>query len=581
MDKKGPASIATTKAWIKIWRLIRPYIFTVFMAIGLSLCASGLKGAMAWLSKPAMDYVLVQGRREYLFALPAGIFLLYILRGLADCSQAYLMANAGLKLVRDLRNRVFENLVHMPISRAVKWKAGDIISRQLMDIALFGHILSDSFSVFLVEFPTVVVLIGVAFYRRWDISTLTFILLPLIALGTRTFGRLVKKRRIKVQEYLSRITHRMNEAYNGLKVIKIFGIIDEKIAQFLRENHVAYHQDSRVVLLKQGTRFFVDLISGSAVAIIIGWGGWLISQGKMTTGDLFSVIVSLGMLFTPLKRLGSAYNILQESIGVLERIEEYMSIKAEEVEGAPARPLSRSLKFDRVSFSYNNDDPIIKDFDLDVPAGKMLAIAGPSGSGKSTLVDLVCRFLTPRAGRILWDGKDVQELNLLELRSHIGLVSQEIVLFTDTIRDNIAAGRRGATEEEIIEAAKAADAHDFIMNLPQGYDTVLDEKGLNLSGGQRQRIALARAILKDPSLLILDEATSALDMASELAIQRALRELKKGRTTVVIAHRLSTIQDADIIVVMDRGRIVARGSHAELLSRCPYYKELFSIMKRE
>jgi len=568
-------------AWKKIWNLIRPYISIVILSIILSLVASGLKGIIAWLVKPAMDRVFIEGQRQYLLALPIGMFLVFVLRGVADCTQAYLMANAGLRLVRDLRNKLFINMVRMPVSRSAQWRSGDIISRQLMDVALFGHVLSDSFSVFLVEVPTVIVLMGVAFYRGRSIALLALTLLPLVALGTRSFGRLVKKRRIEVQKFMGRLTHRMNEAHNGLKVIKNFGMTDDKIGQFMTENQRVYHQDSRVVLFKQGTRLFIDLISGSAVAIILGWGGVLIARGAMTTGDLFSIIVSLGMLFTPLKRLGSAYNILQESVGVLERIEEYLNVQPELIQGKEAWPLHKALRLEGVTFSYpNSPEPILKDVNLEIPAGKMVAIVGPSGAGKSTLVDLFVRFITPDRGKILWDDTDIQSFNIESLRAQIGLVTQEVILFSDSILENIAAGRPSASFEEVVEAAKMADAHDFISALPDGYYTVLDERGLNLSGGQRQRIALARAILKDPSLLILDEATSALDTVSEQAIQRALQEIKKGRTTVVIAHRLSTIVNADLIVIMDRGKIVALGDHEGLLVSSPLYRELFNAWQK-
>jgi len=581
----GRSSTFGRSVWrpaIRILCLVRPYVPAMVAAIALSLLASGLKGAIAWLTKPVINYVFVEGKREYLLALPAGVFVIYILRSIADCSQAYLMADAGLKLVRDLRNRLFENLLAMPVSRALTWKSGDIISRQLMDVALFGHILSDSFSVFLVEFPTVIVLVCVALYRRWDISVLSLIVLPLIGLGTRTFGRLVKRRRMVVQEFLSRITHRMNEAYAGLKIIKIFGMATGKVMQFKEENNKVCHQNSRVVLFKQGTRFFIDLVSGSAVCLIIGWGGWLITEGRMTTGDLFSVIVSLGMLFTPLKRLGSAYNILQESIVVLERIEDYLSVDAERLKGRPVAPLRNSLRLERVLFRYPGaPEPAVRDLDLEFPAGKMTAIVGPSGAGKSTLVDLIAGFVVPGKGRILWDGLDLRGLDLEALRSMIGLVTQEVVLFSDTIRENIAAARPGATDEEITRAAIAAGAHEFIMRLPMGYDTVLDERGLNLSGGQRQRIAMARAILKDPPLLILDEATSSLDTVSEQAVQQAILRLKSGRTTLIVTHRLNMIQHADQIVVLDRGKIAAKGSHEELLAASNLYQELFEPYQKK
>ncbi len=564
-------------AWKRIWRLIRPYTPLVLTSILLSLVASGLKGIIAWSVKPALDQLFLKGQTGYLLVFSLGMFLLIILKGLSDCSQAYLMANAGLRLIRDLRNRLFVNLVNMPISQASKWSTGDFISRQLMDVSLFGHVLSDSFSVFLVEVPTILVLIGVALYRGRTMALVLFLFLPMIAMGTRMLGRLVKKKRIKVQQFLSRISHRMNEAKNGLKIIKVFGMTVPKIHQFMQENQEAYCEDSRVVLFKQGTRLFIDFISGFAVALVLGWGGLRVSQGMMTPGDLFSLVVSLGMLFTPLKRLGSAYNILQESIGILDRIEEYLNIPPEKGNGKRALPLEKGISFRGVTF-FHPGSPVatLKNVTLNIPAKKLVAIVGPSGAGKSTLVDLIVRFFSPDQGAIYWDDTDLQQLDIETLRAQIGLVTQDVVLFSDSIFENILAGDPSASMEDVVKAAKMADAHEFITALPEDYNTVLDEKGLNLSGGQRQRIALARAILKGPSLLILDEATSALDSVSEQSIQRSLQRIRKGRTIIVIAHRLSTIEHADLVIVMNYGEIVATGTHETLFKHSSLYKDLFN-----
>ncbi len=419
-------------------------------------------------------------------------------------------------------------------------------------------------------------LIGVALYRRWDLAILSLILFPFIGYGTRVLSKYVKRRRKKVQRFLALITHRMNETVSGIKVIKVFGMERAKVEQFKKENQNAYRQYARVVRLKEGTKYLIDVCSGISVAIILAYGATLVVKGAMTSGDFFSVLTAIVMAFTPLKKLGRAYSTLQESVGVLERVDSFLELEPEKSKGKRVTGLLTSIDFKDVSFSYEKKEPVLNDVTLTIPKGRVTAIVGPSGAGKSTLVDLIPRFISPTKGRVEWDGRDLETLDLKSLRAQIAVVSQDVVLFSDTIRENIAAGRRDATDEEIIKAARLAHAHEFISRLPQGYDTILDERGLNLSGGQRQRIAFARALLKDAPVLILDEATSALDSVSEQAVQEALKNVMKNRTTIVVAHRLTTIKDADTIVVMDNGRILETGSHEELLGASRLYQELYS-----
>ncbi|MDA8162666.1 MAG: ABC transporter ATP-binding protein [Desulfobacteraceae bacterium] len=545
-------------------------------AIIFGLVVSGLDGSIAWLIKPAMDHIFVGHHYKYIYYLPIGVIVLYVLRGGADFAQSYLMRTAGFRMVRDLRNRFFQNLVNLPLSVVTKSSSGDMISRQMNDVNILNRILSESFRTFLVEAPKVVVLACVAAYRRWDIALLSFSLFPFIVFGTKRLSLFVRKRRKKVQQYMAILTHRMNEIVMGLRVVKIFGMEDVKKAQFKRENQLSYRQNAKVIMLKEATQYLIGVLSGISIATILGYGGILVAKGKMTSGDFFSILAAITFTFNPLKKLGAAYNIFQETLGVLERVDQFLEIAPEQVEGRPVRTLKDKIEFKAVSFNYPDSGiEVLHDIYLEIPNGKLIAIVGPSGAGKSTIIDLIPRFLSPTSGKILWDGDDIGKLNLVELRKNIAIVSQDIILFSDTIKENIAAGRHPATMDEIERAARLADAHDFIMALPDGYDSMLDERGLNLSGGQRQRIALARAIFKNPPVLILDEATSALDTTSEQAIQKALATVMKNRTTIVVAHRLSTIQNADQIIVLDKGHIAAKGTHSELLEKAPLYRELY------
>jgi ATP-binding cassette, subfamily B, bacterial MsbA len=561
----------------RLVKLIRPYVPRVFLATLFSLIVSGLNGAIAWLVKPAMDKIFVQGNYKYLYLLPFGIIFLYILRGACSFLQSYLMRTAGMKLVRDLRNRFFSHLIHLPVSVISRSSSGDMLSRLMNDVGALSNILSQTLREFLLEVPTVIVLMGVALYRRWDLALMSFILLPFIALGTRFLSRLVRIRRKRVQEYLSILTHRVSEALQGFRVVKIFGMEDVKGCQFVKENQTTYRQMSRVIRLREGTKFLIEVLSGLSVAAILGYGGSLVASGEMTPGDFFSILTAIVMAFAPLKKMGGAYAEFQESLAVFERVEHFLDQEQEEGRGQVVEGLHKEIRYEKVCFSYpGTDTQVLHEIDINISAGKIFAVVGPSGAGKSTLVDLIPRFYNPTSGTIFWDGIDLRKISLADLRHQMAIVTQDVVLFSDTIYENIAAGLPGGTTiEDVEKAAKVAQADDFIAALPQGYDTVLEERGLNLSGGQRQRIALARAVLRNPPLLILDEATSALDSVSEKAIQKALEEVMKGRTTIVIAHRLSTIIHADQVIVIDQGRVVDRGTHEELMESSAIYQELY------
>jgi len=575
--QKPVSNLVYSTIWQRLVGLVRPYVPRVILATLFSLIVSGINGAIAWLVKPAMDKIFVEGNYKYIYLLPFGIIILYIFRGACNFLQSYLMQTAGMKLVRDLRNRFFSHLIRLPVSVISRSTSGDILSRLMNDVGALSNILSQSLRTFLLQVPTVIVLMGVALYRRWDLALLSFILLPFIALGTRFLSRLVRIRRKKVQRYLAILTHRVSEALQGLRVVKIFGMEKVKDGQFVKENQTTYRQMAKVIRLREGTKFLIEVLSGLAVAAILGYGGSLVASGEITPGDFFSILAAIVMAFTPLKKLGGAYTQLQETLGVLERVDHFLGQEKEESQGQALDGLRRDLRYEKVSFSYPEiDAQVLQEIDITIPAGKILAIVGPSGVGKSTLVDLIPRFYNPTSGTILWDRTDLRKISLTDLRHQMAIVTQDVVLFSDTIYENIAVGRPGGvTGEDVEKAAKVAQAHDFIVALPQGYDTVLDERGLNLSGGQRQRIALARAVLRNPPLLILDEATSALDSVSEKAIQKALDEVMKGRTTIVIAHRLSTIIHADQVIVIDQGRIVDSGTHEELIKSSLLYQELY------
>ncbi|RPI54929.1 MAG: ABC transporter ATP-binding protein, partial [Deltaproteobacteria bacterium] len=414
--QKPVGNIVYPTLWQQLAGLIRPYVPRVFLATLFSLIISGLNGAIAWLVKPAMDKIFVEGNYKYVYLLPFGIIVLYILRGACSFLQSYLMRTAGMKLVRDLRNRFFSHLLHLPVSVISRSSSGDMLSRLMNDVGALSTILSDCLGEFLLQVPTVVVLMGVALYRRWDLALLSFILLPFIALGTRFLSRLVRIRRKRVQEYLSILTHRVSEVLQGFRVVKIFGMEEAKACQFVKENQTTYRQMSKVIRLREGTKFLIEVLSGLAVAAILGYGGSLVASGKMTPGDFFSILTAIVMAFAPLKKLGGAYSQLHETLGIFERVDNFFDQKKEESQGQVLKGLRREIRYKKASFYYpGTNAQVLQEIDVTIPAGKIFAIVGPSGAGKSTLVDLIPRFYNPTSGTILWDGIDLRKICLTDL----------------------------------------------------------------------------------------------------------------------------------------------------------------------
>lgn len=561
----------------KIISLTKPYWPRIFASVLLSLIVSGISAAIAWSVKPALDEILVGKKYEYLKLLPLGVFLLFLVKGFLGFGQTYLMRSAGLKLVRETRNRLYNHMLYLPVSYFNRESSGIIISRIMNDVEALNALISDVLKTFIVEIPTVTFLIGIALYRKWDLTLISLILLPLIAYSTRRIGKGVKRKRKEAQRKLSFLTHKINESILGTRIIKIFNREKMMEKNFKNENQRYYRERLRVIRLKEFTKLIIEVVTGIGIALVLWYGGNMVVKGIITTGDFASILVAIYMVFSPVKKIGEAYSVLQETRASIERIDKLLEVEHEEKGQIKIDNFKESLKFENVSFSFKgNKLPVLRDVNLEIKRGEVVAIVGRSGVGKTTLVDLIPKFYLPTSGRLTIDGIDVNAIETHSLRELIGIVSQDIILFNDTVKVNIAFGNPEVSEKDIIEAAKMAYAHDFIEELPEKYDTVIGERGLKLSGGQRQRIAIARAILKNPPILILDEATSSLDSVSESLVQKALEKLMIGRTTIVIAHRLSTIKNADRILVIERGRIVDMGKHEELIVKNSTYRELYN-----
>jgi subfamily B ATP-binding cassette protein MsbA len=562
----------------KIFRLVKPYWKRVTLAVAISTIISGLNGSIAWLTKLVIDDMFIKRDIRLLLLLPLGVFLIFLLKGVFSFFHEYLMKSVSQKVVMQLRNMLYTHILDLPMGYFGKNSSGELISRVINDTIVLQDVVSGTIKDMFIESSTVIVLAGVAFWRRWDLTLISLLVLPSAFYGVGRLGRRMRLISRRAQEKISHITGFLSESFNGVKIIKAFGRQADEAERFKQIARDYYRENMRAVRVSEFATLVMEAVAGLGIAFVMWYGFRLIIKNVITPGDFTSFLAAIFLIFTPAKRLAKVNMGIQQARGPLDRIFKLLS-EQKEIEGAEElRPLSKDIEFRGVSFTYPGaNQKALNGIDLVVNKGEIIAIVGKSGGGKTTLVNLLPRFYAPAEGGIFIDGTNISGATLSSLRGQFGIVSQEVILFDDTITANIAYGKPGATLEEIIAASKAAYAHDFILELPKGYNTIIGERGMSLSGGQRQRLSIARAILKTPPILILDEATSSLDTASEMMVQKALENLMHNRTTFVIAHRLSTIKRADRIILLDKGRIIESGSHRELYDRGGSYKKLYEL----
>lgn len=564
-----------------IFNLVSRYWKRLAFAAACMVMVAGANGSMALLVKPVMDDIFIGKNRDMLLIIPGLAVLVFLVKGLGSYGSEYLMNYIGEKIIRYFRNALYEKITDLPIAFIHKEKTGALMSRITNDVNIVKGMVSTAVINIFRDFFSVIAFLGVIFYRDWQLACGAFLVLPLAFYPILIFGRRVRRFSTGSQETMADLNSFLHETFSGAKIIKIFSLEPLEKKRFRLKTGELFRLEMKKVVAKALSSPIMEFLGGLGIAFIIWFGGMRVINGTSTPGIFFSFLTAVMMLYDPVKKLAGLNNTIQEGVAAASRIFDILEEKETIQEKNDPKILegkSFDLEFDNVSFSYGADEtPALKNINLRVAPGEVLALVGMSGGGKTSLVNLIPRLYDVSSGRILISGKDIRDLSIKSLRDTISIVTQEPILFNESVKENIRYGRMDATEEQIVAAAKAAFAHEFILGFPKGYDTVIGELGSRLSGGEKQRICIARAMIKDAPVLILDEATSALDSQAEQLVQKALENLMKGRTSFVIAHRLSTIDYASRVILLKNGSIAEQGTHQELMSLKGAYFDLQSM----
>ena len=597
------------KSW-RVFHYLRPYLPVFAIASLLMAVTAAFEGFRALLVRPILDNVLVLSsspatrvellkwpfsseHRLYLdqinpfpsadLAVVLGLLLVSVtlLKGMAEYASTYLLNRLGQSVVMDLRNDLYEKILNQSANFFHTHSTGRLISRVTNDVEKIQFACSTALADALKQGLTFVAFIVIVFAIDWTLALASLIVAPLIIYPSKFLGRKIHKTSRSSQDKMEEISNILQETITGHRIVKAFGMEQFELRKFKHATRRLMQVNLKWVRTQAISSPYMEVVGAVAFGVMLFYIQGRLTTGEMTLGKFGVFLTAFACLYDPVRRMSGIYNTFQQANGASSKVFELIEERPEIVDKPGARVLKgfeREIEFRRVSFNYHDSRmPVLKELDLAVSAGEVIAFVGSSGSGKTTLVNLLPRFFDPTEGQILIDGHDIRDVTLASLRSQIGVVTQETVLFNDTIRNNICYGRSQVTEQELLAAAQAALAHDFIAQLPQGYESIIGERGQKLSGGQRQRIAIARALLKNSPILILDEATSALDSESEMLVQKALSNLMRGRTVFVIAHRLSTIRQAGKIIVIDQGQISEVGTHADLVGKRGIYRRLHDL----
>jgi subfamily B ATP-binding cassette protein MsbA len=563
----------------RILALIKENKLRLFLAMVCMLVIALASSATAFLVKPVLDDIFFNKNTTMLKIIPLAVVLIYFLRDLGMYGQDYLMNYVGENIIKELRNDLYNRIQDLPIAFFHKEKTGVLMSRITNDVNIIKTMVSTAVTGSLKDSFTIVGLTFVIFYRDWKMALIAFVVLPIAFFPVVEFGKRVRRISTGCQEAMADLNSFLHETFAGNKIVKAFGMESYEKKRFFNKTLDLFRLEMKAVIARSLSSPIMDFLGGLGIAFIIWYGGYKVISGSSTAGTFFSFMAAVLMLYDPVKKLSGLNNAIQQGLAAADRVFDIIEMEPDIKERVDPKTIKRGphrVTFENVFFKYD-DVMVLKDINLDVNAGEVLALVGMSGGGKTSLVNLIPRFYDVSRGAIRIDGVDIRDVSISSLRDQMGIVTQEPILFNDSIRNNIAYGKWNATDSEVVKAAEAAYAYDFIQNFPNKFDTNIGELGGRLSGGEKQRICIARALLKDAPILILDEATSSLDAEAEMLVQKALENLMKGRTTFVIAHRLSTIDYADRIVVIVNGRVEEEGRQEELISMQGEFFKLYQM----
>ncbi len=558
---------------------IRPHLWRIAFALLCMTIAAASTAALAKLMEPVLDDVFLQRDESQLLGIGVMVFAVFLAKGFGTFGQAVLMNYVGYRIIADFQIRMFAHLMRADLAFFQNTAAGSLVSRFINDVQVLRKAVSDSLTGLGKDTLTLIFLVAVMFYQDWVLAAVAFFAFPTAVLPIVKIGRRMRRVSANTQDEIGLFSTLLDEAFQGARHVKAYGMEAYETERATKAVNRIFRLLFKATTTRALSHPIMETLGGVAIVAVIVYGGSQVISGAKTPGTFFSFMTALILAYEPMKKLANLNANVQEGLAAAQRIFTLIDVEPTIVTRPGAHALEvtgGTIRFEDVDFGYGGEKSALTQVSLEVPAGRTVALVGPSGAGKSTILNLIPRFYDVDGGRVTIDGHDVREVTIESLRANIGLVSQEISLFDDTVRANIAYGRPNASDEEIRAAARLAGAEGFIDELDAGYDTHVGGRGVKLSGGQRQRLAIARAMLKNAPILLLDEATSALDANTESQVQAALATLMRGRTTVVVAHRLSTVVDADIIYVMDGGRVLEHGSHAELMARGGAYARLYA-----